>query len=761
MKEYVLENLNDCCDMFQALLLSDQYLSNKDLEQFLAKYNESFLLLNKGYIDSNDLLYRKVKSIVNSGYNIIAERNEVYIKRKLNELSTYFDDMFKDEDKSIILDNEQRKSIVSDEDYSLIVAPPGTGKTTLAIAKIKYLIDQKQVNPNTIIFVCPTKKKSKEVKDIIKDIFKVNIDVLTITDLALNLIGETYRDNYNISNYNNMNNLIFAYIINTIFPDKEKLKLFISAFNHKVSLKDDYMNYKTYNEYYDAYISSQYEIYKNNIDRFIINKINSFQKQYKSLNGDTLRSFEEVEIANYLYINNIDYEYYAKENIDDYVADFIINLNGKNLYIEYYGLTSLKSDGTYLIQDTNLRRNLKVKQAALRKKYGDNLIELYNNIDYIKTLEQELDKRNIKKRPLSKKSIFTSLMMLDKGIELKGVTNLISRFIKKFKENGYKLEDFDMLIRRQYKDNLKKELIFIRDIYEFYESYLENNNMIDVNDLIYRATNSLDKLKHDNKYRKISYLIMDDYQSMSSNHSYFAKHLSDLFDAKIVALGDDWESLYALGQSDLDVFRDFYNIMGYANIMRISTSYRSSQEIIDIASNYIGKDLSSYSKSIISSTHMDKPVEINYYSKDNIYEKFLALDYAITKIYRDNKDSRILILSPFKDAINEYVENGYFKKGQDGLLVYQSNPKVHIEFHTVLETKGLEYDQVILLAGRRCYSFNDDDELLKLFDNVKTELIDNPEDRRLFYIAMTRTKNKLYIISPMSNVLPHNTKIAI
>lgn len=753
MKEYIIENISSCCDAFQDMLLEDKYLSRRDLDRFLDRYKDTFPLINKGYINHDDILYIKIVSIVNEGIDIIKRRNDVYIKRKMKELSSYFDDMFLDVDDSIKLDNEQRKSIISDEDYSLIVAPPGTGKTTVAIAKIKYLVEKQNVDPSTIMFVCSSKRKSRELKDIINGIFNTDVNVLTVEDLAIDLLSQTYGDQYSISGFKNLYKLIFGYIKNIVFPNKEKLEIVLSSFSHKVEYKNDYFNYSSFNDYYEEYINKEYLVHKNNIDSYLDNKINSFISQYKSIKGEMIRTIEEVKIANYLFLHGLDYEYYVKENIDDYVADFIVNVNGKNYYIEYYGLTSVKEDGTVYIKDTNLKRNLKIKQSNLRKKYGDNLIELYNDSDYLITLEEELLKKNIVGKNITKKEIFTTLLESEKENEFKGLVDLISKFIKRFIEKGYSLDDFDLLIRNQYIDKIRKQLIIIRDIFEYYTNYLINNNMVDLNSLYIKVTNSLDKLKHDNKNKRISYLIMDDYQNMSNYHNLFAKKLSTIFNSKIVALGDDWELLYALGEKDLDVFRDFCNVMGYTNIMRISNSYRSSQDIIDITSSYLGKNYDVLSRSIISSNNMNKPLEVYYYSKNNIYEKYIALENALSKIYKNNKNAKILITSNCSKSINEYIDAGYFRKGKDGLLVSTDYPKASIEYHSINETKGMEYDQVILLSQQKCYLFLEEDDLMKLLDGVKNEMIDNPEDRRLFYIALTRTKNKLYIISPV-NVLP-------
>lgn len=760
MKEYVYDNLLSCCDAFQSLLLEDRYLSRRDLEQFQDRYKDSFYLIDKGYVDKNDIIYKKIISITNDGYNVISKRNKIYLNRKLNELKDYFANIFNDTNPNIKLDEEQMKSILIDEDYSLIIAPPGTGKTTIAIAKIKYLIDIKKVDPSSIIFVCKTKKKAKEVKDIINKIFKIDISVLTPSELSMYFIEKNSNIPYTISNYDNMYNIIYKYIRNEIFPNKEKLKYIMSIFSKYLFLDNNCYDCLTYDEYIEKKKEKKYLEYKNDLDKFIINKTKSLKKQYKTIKGEILRSINEVQIANYLYLHGIDYEYYAKENIDDYVADFIININGKNLYIEYYGLTNLKADGTYMLYDTNLKRNLKLKQKALRKKYGKNLIELYSGSEYLKILDKELEKRGIDKKLTPKKDVFNKIISATEDEEIKPFITLVANFINRFKEKEFNLQDFDYLIKSQYKDNLKKQLILIKDIYEYYDEYLANNNMIDINDLLNKAISSLDKLNHDRKIN-LSYLILDDYQSMSYRHNEFAKKISTLFKAKIIVLGDDWETIYAMGKNDVNLFKDFYQLMGYANIIRISNSYRISQEIIDIANNYINDDFSLYSKNLISTKHTDKPIKINYYLKDNIYEKFLAIDAFITKIYRENKNSKILILSPYSTDINEYIEKGYFKKGRDGLLISKTNPKAHIEFHSISETKGLEYDQVILLANQNGYDFEEQDELLKILDNTKTEIIEIPEDRKLFYIALTKTKNKLYIVSPTTNTLINELKIAI
>lgn len=97
--------------------------------------------------------------ISQNGYEMIEKRNKKFIDRHLIEDKIYFDQLFLSIDSNIHLDEEQRKAILIDEDYSLIVAGAGSGKTTTMAAKVKYLIEKKHVSPKDIILLSFTKKQ--------------------------------------------------------------------------------------------------------------------------------------------------------------------------------------------------------------------------------------------------------------------------------------------------------------------------------------------------------------------------------------------------------------------------------------------------------------------------------------------------------------------------------------------------------------------------------------------------------------------------
>lgn len=75
--------------------------------------------------------------------------------------------MYNDVDDNIKLDKEQIKAILCDEDYSLIIAGAGTGKTTTMAAKVKYLVDIKRVNLKEILVMSIHKSKGLTYDEVI------------------------------------------------------------------------------------------------------------------------------------------------------------------------------------------------------------------------------------------------------------------------------------------------------------------------------------------------------------------------------------------------------------------------------------------------------------------------------------------------------------------------------------------------------------------------------------------------------------------
>lgn len=143
MVEMIAENMEACLKDFDDLNNQDQYISKKKYDEFVDKYQDYFQNFSK-YAEENSEIYQRMKELSQNGYQMIDDHNEKFVQKKLEEYQDYFDHMFDEVDPNIKLDEEQRKAILIDEDYSLVIAGAGSGKTTTMAAKVKFLVEKKK-----------------------------------------------------------------------------------------------------------------------------------------------------------------------------------------------------------------------------------------------------------------------------------------------------------------------------------------------------------------------------------------------------------------------------------------------------------------------------------------------------------------------------------------------------------------------------------------------------------------------------------------
>ena len=110
---------------------------------------------------------------------LIINHNNNYISRHLESEEKYLDTILTNVDSNIKLDEEQRKVVLSDEDYTLVIAGAGAGKTTTVAAKVKYLVEKKGIHPDQILVISFTNKAVGELQDKINVALKIDCLVTT------------------------------------------------------------------------------------------------------------------------------------------------------------------------------------------------------------------------------------------------------------------------------------------------------------------------------------------------------------------------------------------------------------------------------------------------------------------------------------------------------------------------------------------------------------------------------------------------------
>lgn len=283
---------------------------------------------------------------------------------------------------------------------------------------------------------------------------------------------------------------------------------------------------------------------------------------------------------------------------------------------------------------------------------------------------------------------------------------------------------------------------------------LSSNAAIDFSDMI---NNAAEKVREGCEILPYKYVIVDEYQDISKSRFNFLKAIADKTGAKFFCVGDDWQSIYRFAGSDISLFTDFEKYFGYTKILKIEKTYRNSQQLIDEASRFILQNPLQLKKNLYSDKKLDYPLV--FWGFDEEPKK--ALQFAINKIISEfGVNSSILLLGRTNYDIEIAKKSGLFKtvyKDRKEELEYIPVPELHIDFLSVHKSKGLEADNVIILNFK-----NDklgfpnqiaDDKVLNLV-LTNAEDFKFAEERRLFYVAITRTKNRTFVLTDNKNPSP-------
>lgn len=312
---------------------------------------------------------------------------------------------------------------------------------------------------------------------------------------------------------------------------------------------------------------------------------------------------------------------------------------------------------------------------------------------------------------------------------------LLITFINLFKSNDYSVDKFDLFFSKLKYGSEYILLKIIKYIYLEYESELKSRCEVDFNDMINYA---IDIVKNGGCIKNYKYIIIDEYQDTSYTKYRLIKEIKNRTKAKLFVVGDDFQSIYRFTGCSLDIFLRFNKYYGYSKVMKIENTYRNSKELIKVAGSFIMKNKKQIRKNLKSNKSIYKPIKIVYFN--NIHEEFIKIIKTI--------NTKILVLGRNNKDIYK-VLNSDFELLKDGTIIYKYDKNIELKYLTVHKSKGLEEENVILI--------NLEDDFLgfpnKITNNKILRYVLNDrdvfpyeEERRLFYVALTRTKNNVYLL---------------
>lgn len=777
-------------DKLEDILGQDTFIAKSDYASWMPSYGRTIdyfaVLTDSGslenYCRENGASVSDVEKICQMYVDIekiVDHHNEAYIKKVLKTEKEYLDNILKDVDSNILLDEEQRKVVLNDEDYCLVIAGAGAGKTTTVAAKVRYLVEKKNIDPAQILVISFTNKAVQELQDKINKDLKIDCPISTFHSMGYAILNRHSPEKFNIVDSSKLYYVIQDYFRGNILKDEVMVRNLIMFF---ASYFDAPYNEKDLNTFFNRVSKANFATLKSDLNEYEKQIMDTRSKKKVTIQNEILRSSQEVEIANFLYLNNIEYEYEPiyRYNIlmarKPYTPDFIIRQGDKVAYIEHFGITEDGRNDRYSETELLCYKKAIKDKIRLHREHGTDLIYTFSAYkdkrECVDHLREELLKHGFVLEQRPDEEVITKLIESEENRYIRKLLSLICRFISNFKTNGYSSEEFDSMRRMTTNVRTKLFLDICQKCYLEYERYLREYHAIDFEDMINDSARILKETKESNVQLDFKYVIVDEYQDISKQRFDLVQAIRDVCSAKIVAVGDDWQSIYAFSGSDITLFTKFAEKMGYASLLKITKTYRNSQQVIDIAGNFIQQNDAQIKKDLKSPKNITDPVIIYTYDttlKKEGEDRRSGVNYAIAyavqtaieqiieynRIEKKPENSSILLLGRFGFDADHLEKSGLFEYNAKKSSIKSVNyPKLNITFMTAHASKGLGYDNVIVINGRNeTYGFpakiEDDPVLAYVIKGDRS--IDYAEERRLFYVAMTRTKNRVFFVAPEKN----------
>ena len=730
-------------------------VSVKDLHNELNRYKIETLKLESTIVSDIKQLYKYFET----GGIIRAKYNKDFVVRELKECDTLFSNI---EGQS--LDEQQRLAVIKDEDNNLVIAGAGSGKTTTVAGKVAYVIDRFKIKPEEILLITFTKKASDEMKHRIKQKMNIDIEVNTFHSFGRKVIGEATNDMPSVIEekqfYTEMRN-----IFNSLFKDSNyasKVIKFVTEY--RLEPKDD-NDFKSHGEYITYLKENNIRSYKT---------VEVFIKGKKTILREYCKSFEEVKIANYLFLNGVNYKYeepyqyktsdniYAQYKPDFYLPDY-------DIYIEHFGLIDRNNNVPNWFSSSNgLSAKDKYNSDIAWKRdthsnYETTLVETfsYENKEgvLLEKLKTKLEAEGVVFKQRTNDEIWKILNTIAKD-EVSALDTLINTFLNLFKSNNFEIKNLISQIESYKDESIKNRYLLFLDVFTpihtKYNEFLKTKNLIDFSDMINDAAYYISTNKFKNKFK---YIIIDEFQDTSIGRFNLINALLQSNRAcRLFAVGDDWQSIYRFAGSDISLFTEFEKHFGVTEFSKIETTYRFSRSMIDISSTFILANPNQTTKQLKPFTDDTvSPIEIilsNSFKNDDPYPFIDALNRINAENIEGSKKLKILALSRYNHIIELYKEKTdlfsvkYNDVEKNFTITYLELPHLEVQFLSVHRSKGLQGDYVIILncvSGQYGFpSEQADDPILNLLLSKSDQFI-NGEERRLFYVALTRSKKKTFI----------------
>ncbi|MFG1495156.1 UvrD-helicase domain-containing protein [Saccharospirillum sp. HFRX-1] len=649
-----------------------------------------------------------------------------YLQQQLEQYADYFDNV-----ESMPLTRRQREACVINEENNLVLAGAGTGKTSVMIGRAGYLIASNQAKSADILMLAFGSDAAKEMQQRAdKRLGKDEITAKTFHGLGLEIIKAVEGNN--------------APGLSELAEDEIKLNKRVDDW-FEAHLKTRQYR-KLVNRYFCYYLRPDINPFDFKTKGEYLEYVRA--NDLRTLQGELVKSLGELQIANSLYSQGINYSYEKRYKVDtatpgyrQYYPDFY--LPDQDIYIEFYGINRQGKTPPFIDQQRYTDSMQWKKQT--HEENGTQLIELFHYQRTEGTLEADLAKAlelyNIEATPRPDEDLLETLRDLG---DIKKIADLLKALLQRYRGNCYDLEKPAPTFNDPKDAALQAAMELLMPILADYEAELESTCSIDFNDMIGKAIQYIRDGKYQPKWRHI---LVDEFQDISEPRARLLQCLKDHGpDSSLFCVGDDWQAIYRFTGSDLNYTTHFEQHFGTTQTTSLDQTFRFNSSIGDIAARFITQNAKQIQKTLSSLTTVEQPaVSILKATRPTGKDNDPRLDTVLARLEQIAEPGSSVYLL----ARNKFT----YPKKSDIKSLNRRYPSLTLSRDTIHKSKGREADYVVLLgleSGDYGLPSQMQENALIAALLPKMESYTYAEERRLFYVALTRAKHRVYLITDMT-----------
>jgi DNA helicase-4 len=619
---------------------------------------------------------------------------------------------------------EQSKAVLMLDNRVLLVAAAGSGKTSVMVARAAYATMKNFIAPSRILLLAFNAAAAAELQERVTNRFASagidpkEIKASTFHAFGLSVLGKTSQAKPKVASWVDKG-MDLEEIDNIV----DELKKSSEDFKYKWDL------------YRLIFTPETLKITGIEPDAY---ESQSRERGFRTFDGKLVRSHGERMIANWLYLHGVKYEYErdykvktANEFRRQYMPDFYypqIDAWHEHWALDING--NPPKDFTGYAEEMEWKRNLhRINNSDLiESTFGE--VVFSNGLSKIK---EQLLQRGLKLNwdPDRPKAPYTN-------IENSELIGLIRSFMSHVKSNSLTKSDIELRLVTKWahlkseRTNLFLELFW--PIYHEWNQRLQDANAIDFEDMLVQASIEIENGKYVSPYDMI---LVDEFQDSSAARARLVNALVQNRGKYVLAVGDDWQSINRFAGADVSLMTRFNGIFGEGPTLLLSRTFRCSQIIADVATKFVIKNPEQIKKTVVAEVKgVGHPVTLirSNNPQAGVLEALKQISKDVSA--RNRTKGSVFILGRYRFN-RDWVPDEDIKN-------------LDISFKTIHGSKGLEADYVVVVnfeAGQHGFPSEIEDDPVLNLAMTEPETFDYAEERRLLYVALTRAKEQVFLVT--------------